>query len=186
MNRTGGDSVALASIPLTVQVAGTYANGRYATTEAQVEARFPRDKYGWVRFDVDGSAPQADARDWETGDKAGSLEQWVIAHNRMRGRSDAVVYCNRLTIPEVRKLTGTQVLGRDYWLYVATLDGTTYTAPGVIACQFASHAAWDEFLVYDDRFFQPLTPMDGILVVTSGSALTARLVTSRDNGKTWT
>ena len=77
----------------------------------------------------------------------------VIDHNAATGRKDAVVYCNRATIPQVRVDTGTQVLGVDYFLWVATLDGTLvtpgpehldgppYTYPGVIGCQGEAEAA---------------------------------------------
>lgn len=163
MTRIAGDSTTYTDIPLTVQVACTYGTGTYATTEAQVEARFPRAKYGWCRIDVNGSAPHLSARDWETGDKARSLEQWVIDHNKATGKKDAVVYCNRSTIPEVRQKTGSQILGTDYFLWVATLDGTVYTGPGVIACQVKganlTGGHWDESLVFDASMWLPVPPV---------------------------
>jgi hypothetical protein len=162
MTRIAGDSTTYTDIPTTVQVAMTYATGPYAVAEAAVEARFPRARYGWARIDTAGTMPAADVRDWETGDKSGSLEQWVIAHNKATGRKDAVVYCNRSTIPEVRTLTGSQVLGRDYFLFVATLDGSVYTGPGVIACQVKganlTGGHWDESLVYSTALWLPAAP----------------------------
>ena len=139
-----GDSAQYLNIPASVQVAAFYGNGAYAATIAQAEARFPHAKYGRCWIDVLGTLPSAQARDWETGDKGGSLEQWVIDHNKARGKKDAVVYCNVSTIPEVRQLTGTQVLGTDYFLWVATLDGTLFGPaqyPHVIANQIKGAAA---------------------------------------------
>jgi hypothetical protein len=130
-----------------------------------MQAKFPHDRYGWCWIDVTGAAPAADVRDWETGDKGGSLEQWVKDHNHVSGRKDAVVYCNRSTIAEVRQLTGTQVLGTDYFLWVATLDGTVFGPgqyPGVIANQVKgaqlTGGDWDMSIVFDAAFWQPVVP----------------------------
>ena len=175
MTRIMGDSTLYLNIPASVQVAATYANGLYAAAEADVAKRFPRTRYGWARIDVLGNMPdKADVRDWETGDKGGSLEQWVKDHNAHAGKKDAKVYCNMSTIPEVRQLTGSQILGKDYWLWIATLDGRIvapgpvhldsppYTYPGTAACQVKGASLtggdWDESLVYDASFWQPLPP----------------------------
>lgn len=155
MTRVMRDSVTVAAIPVEgTDIAAGYEDGSF-TNAAMLLARFPGVPK--VLIDVNGSLPQADVRDWETGDKAGSLEQWVIDHNAFTGRKDAVVYCNRSTIPEVRQLTGSQILGVDYWLWVATLDGTLFTPqmyPGVIACQdkgaSQTGANFDESVVFAD------------------------------------
>ena len=148
MTRIGGDSVNLASNPAGVDVAFYYVNGLYAAKEADVAARHPGKLV--LGIDVNGSAPSAAVRDWETGDKGGSLEQWVIDHNKASGVKDACVYCNRSTIPEVRQLTGAQVLGTDYILWVSTLDGTLYTGPGVGLCQVATIGGYDLSVIWDD------------------------------------
>jgi hypothetical protein len=166
MTRIMGDSTNLAAIPLDVTIAAVYDDGHLGVeTEAQLGVRFPHDRYGHVFIDVNGSRPGAQVRDWETGDKGGSLEQWVIDHNRDSGRKDAVVYCNVSTIPEVRQLTGTQVLGTDYWLWVATLDGTLFGPAQyehVIANQIKgaqlTGGDWDLSVVYDASFWLPVTP----------------------------
>lgn len=174
MTRVMGDSVSLLAVPAGVQVAATYATGPYAAAGALVQQRFPHDRYGWCRIDVNGAMPSADARDWEAGDKSGSLEQWVAEHNAEAGKRTAVVYCNRATIPQVRQLTGSQLLGRDYFLWVATLDGTVvapgadhlegppYTYPGVVACQLRGAGLtggnWDQSLVFDDALWTPAAP----------------------------
>ena len=170
-----GDSITpLTAIPAGVAVTAFYLTGGYAVTEAEIEERFPHRRYGWCGIDARGTMPAAQARDWETGDKAGSLEQWVTDHNAKSGRRDAVVYCNRATIPEVRQLTGSQILGQDYFLWVATLDGTLvapgaehidagpYTYPGVIACQLRgaqmTGGDWDQSLLFDGSLWVPLVP----------------------------
>ena len=166
MTRTMGDSTSLAAIPLTVNIAAVYDDGHLGVeTEAQLAARFPHDRYGHVFIDVTGAMPQGDVRDWENGDKGGSLQQWVIDHNSRAGKKNAVVYANVSTIPEVRQLTGTQVLGTDYWLWVATLDGTLFGPaqyPHVIANQVKgarlTGGDWDLSIVYDASFWLPVTP----------------------------
>lgn len=166
MTRTMGDSTNMLAIPQSVNIAAVYDDGRLGVeTPAQLEARFPHAKYGQVWIDVTGQRPAAQVRDWETGDKAGSLQDWVIAHNQASGRKDAVVYCNRDTIPEVRQLTGTQVLGIDYFLWIATLDGTLFGPgqyPHVVACQIKgaqlTGGDWDMSLVFDDSLWLPVPP----------------------------
>ena len=166
MTRIAGDSTNMQAIPLSVNIVCVYDDGSLGVvTQAALDARFPHSKYGQVWIDVNGSRPAAQVRDWETGDKAGSLEQWVKDHNAASGRKDAVVYCNRSTIPEVRQLTGTQVLGQDYWLWIATLDGTIFGPaqyPHVMACQVKGAALtggdWDMSLVFDASFWLPVAP----------------------------
>lgn len=132
------DSTNAAHIPVDgTDIAAGYINGSVVPpTWNAVLARFPNIPK--VAIDVFGNAPGAQARDWEDGDKGGSLEDWVISHNQLSGAKDAVIYCNRDTIAEVRRLTGSQILNKDYFLWVATLDGSIYgpdQLPGVIACQ---------------------------------------------------
>jgi hypothetical protein len=149
MTRIGGDSVNLAANPAAVDIAFYYVNGNEGVcTEAQAQARHPGKLV--LGIDVNGTAPWVAVRDWETGDKSGSLEQWVIDHNKASGVKDACVYCNRSTIAEVRQLTGAHVLGRDYVLFVSTLDGTLYTEPGTVACQVATIAGYDLSVIWDD------------------------------------
>jgi hypothetical protein len=155
MARIMGDSVDVREIPLTVNLVATYINGEEGVVPAALlEALFPSKHYFHVLVDVNGSRPDAHARDWETGDKSGDLRQWVIDHNKHTGKKDAVIYCNKSTIAEVRQLTGDQILGEDYWLWVATLDGTVYRADGVIACQNRgarqNNANYDSSIIFDD------------------------------------
>lgn len=137
------DSVSTAGIPKSALIAAGYVNGNYVNYAA-IQKRFPHANA--VSIDVNGGAPSAMVRDWEEGDKGGDLEQWVIQHNKLYGRKDAVIYCNRSTIGEVRRLTKSQVLNKDYYLWIATGDGTLYgpdRLPGVIACQYLWTANYD-------------------------------------------
>jgi hypothetical protein len=162
MTRIMRDSTTPAAIPVAgTQLAAGYVDGSWDDFAA-IQARFPGIAH--VSIDVNGSHPEADVRDWENGDKAGSLEQWVIDHNNHAGHKDARVYCNRSTIPEVRQLTGSQILGKDYWLWVATLDGTKILPDmfGVSAVQDKganlTGANYDESIVYDDTWKSSAPP----------------------------
>lgn len=162
MTRIACDSVRLLADPQAADVAFFYVNGSYAQKPSDVAARFP----GKVTLGIDvlGTAPQAAVRDWETGDKGGNLEQWVIGHNKASGAKDACVYCNRSTVAEVRQLTGTQVLGVDYWLIVATLDGTLVTGPGIVGCQVvttgpAATGQYDLSVIWDDGWHPSPSPI---------------------------
>jgi hypothetical protein len=181
MTRTMGDSTTFTDIPKGVDIVAVYVSGHLGVvTPAELEARFPHSQYGHVTIDVTGFRPDADVRDWETGDKAGSLQDWVIAHNKASGKRDAVIYCNRSTIAEVRQLTGSQILNRDYFLWITTLDGTKYTGEGVIACQDKGEKQtgghWDESTVYDNTFWKALPPATaaGTPVVSSGAKATGK------------
>jgi hypothetical protein len=160
-----GDSSTFGDVPNKFDVVGAYANGHFGVaTIAQLAEKYPGR--GHVLFDVLGDRPDAQARDWENGDKGGNLATWVVDHNLHTRIKDAVIYCDRSTIPEVRRLTGKQILAQDYWLHVSTLDGTEYTGEGVIACQNKGSKLtgghWDESVVYNDDFYKSST------VVTTG------------------
>jgi hypothetical protein len=154
-----GDSSTFGDVPQNMDIVAVYTDGSFGVPgSGQLEKRYPHNKFGHCWIDVNGSHPEADVRDWETGDKAGSLEKWVADHNRIHGKKNAVVYCNVSTIPEVRKLTGAKVLGKDYFLFVATLDGTEHRGLGVIACQnkgaMQTGGHYDSSKVYVDSFWK--------------------------------
>jgi hypothetical protein len=156
-----GDSSTFGDVPDRFDIVGAYINGHYGVaTMERLNERYPNR--GHVLFDVLGDSPDAHIRDWENGDKGGSLEQWVIDHNKITKVNDAVVYCDRSTVPEVRRLTGSQILGEDYYLFISTLDGTEIVGPGIVACQHKGQKLtgghWDESVVYDDRFWKAIEP----------------------------
>lgn len=149
MTLTMRDAIFATSVPVAgTDIAAGYINGFWQSW-FDLFARFPGTPK--VAIDVNGSAPGAQVRDWEDGDKGGNLEDWVQRHNQLSGAKDAVIYCNRATIAEVRRLTGSQVLNRDYYLWVATLDGTIYgpdQLAGVIACQYQTVGDHDDSKVW--------------------------------------
>jgi hypothetical protein len=155
-----GDSSTFGDVPRKdIDIVAVYTDGKFGVPgDGQLEKHYPHDQFGHCWIDVNGSHPEADVRDWETGDKSGSLEKWVADHNKIHGKNNAVIYCNRATIPEVRRLTGGQILGTHYFLFIATLDGSEYRAHGVIACQdkgsMQTGGHYDSSKVYDDRFWQ--------------------------------
>lgn len=167
------DSTTITDIPKTCSIAATYGDGTYREDFAQFETEFPVTRYGRILIDVNGSSPGfCTVRDWENGDKAGNLRNWVVDHNVAYQRKSAVIYCNRSTIAEVRNLTGDQVLGVDYWLWVATLDGTLFGPDQyqhVIWCQNQGMAQtgghFDRSVIFslpfgtpDDPFRVPMKP----------------------------
>jgi len=157
--RTMGDSSTFGDVPRKVDIVAVYDDGNFGVpAPGELEKHYPHSQFGHCWIDVNGSHPEADVRDWETGDKSGSLEGWVVEHNKLKGKNDAVIYCNKSTIPEVRRLTGGQILGKHYFLFIATLDGTQYRAHGVIACQdkgsVQTGGHYDQSEVYDDRFWR--------------------------------
>lgn len=159
MTRTMGDSSTFGDVPRDFDIVAVYIDGSFGVPgDGQLERLYPHDKFGHCWIDVNGTHPEADVRDWETGDKSGSLEQWIVNHNKIHGKNNAVIYCNRATIPEVRRMTGNQILGQQYFLFIATLDGTQYKAHGVIACQDKgaqqTGGHYDHSVVYDNRFWQ--------------------------------
>jgi hypothetical protein len=159
MTRIMGDSSTFGDVPRSVDIIAAYVDGKFGVPgDGQLEKHYPHAQYGHCWIDVNGTRPDANVRDWETGDKSGSLEKWVADHNKHSGKHDAVIYCNRATIPEVRRLTGGQILGTHYFLFIATLDGTEYHAHGVVACQDKgpnfTGGHYDTSKVYDNRFWR--------------------------------
>lgn len=143
-----------------------YLNGYYAVASiAAVDALFPPKTFGQVPIDVNGDRPDyALAGDVETGDmKPGQTGNWITWWNKVNPAYKAgqrpILYCNRDAIPDVRTGTGAYLLGRDYYLWVATGDGTVYdgaglTGPyaksGVIACQNTWSRLYDSSVVFND------------------------------------
>lgn len=161
------DSVSLPGIlrgvPAAARPRGTmvayYLNGDFAVPSvAYVEDLLPPDYYRHLPVDVLGTrAKFARAGDVETGDmRPEMLEQWLqdFAEGNpayeLGGRGE--LYCNRSSIAAVRAGTGRYVLGRDYYLWVATGDGTLYWQPGVNACQTTWSRLFDRSVIFDPRF----------------------------------
>jgi hypothetical protein len=154
------DGVTLASIPARgSQMIGYYLNGEYAVaTVTGVEKLFPRKVL--VPIDVTGArANYARVLDVESGDASpATAAEWVQSFKLVNpsyphgGRP--VIYCNRSTLGAVLAAmhAAGQLAGREFYLWIATQDGTQYHGPGVIACQTWDRGGYDESVVYSDQW----------------------------------
>lgn len=154
------DSVDLRAIPLPISptdIVAYYCDGPRATmTRAEVEIMFPRNRLNPI--DVNTTrASIARTVDCESKDvPAEALEQWLTDFKNTNPGYEhgarGVVYSDRSNLPAVRKGTGRWILGKDYYLWVATGDGTLFTGPGIIMCQNRWLLKYDTSVVFDDRF----------------------------------
>jgi hypothetical protein len=166
--RTGGDSITLADIPTSVQVAFTYCNGLYAVSLDAVHARFSPTRYGLGRIDVTGdNANIAGIIDVETGDATPAkaalwVESWHVLHTGL-----PVIYCNGSTLDAVVTACSARglVRGKHYGLWIATLSGKEYPhqgGDGIVACQWKgakqTGGNWDESLIYNPNIWLPQAP----------------------------
>lgn len=153
-NRIMFDGLNINTVPTTgAEIIAYYVD---VVNSATVAKRFPN----WRQNPIDrhGNHPNiARTFDVERGlINASDLEVLITDFNEhnpsYHNGARPVVYCNRSTIASVRQGTGKYVLGRNYYLWVATLDGTEFTGPGVIACQNHGFGGYDSSVVYDSRF----------------------------------
>jgi hypothetical protein len=162
------DATHLAGIPkpiLANSLVAYYLDGPFAVKSVQdVVNMFPPD-ITFNPIDVLGTrANYARTVDCETLDvPADQLEQWVQdfgeTNPEYENGARAVVYSNRDNIADVRTGTGRYILGRDYYLWVATGDGTIVTAAdlglpanSVIACQNEWLRLYDTSVVFSAQF----------------------------------
>jgi hypothetical protein len=158
VTRTMYDGVDLSNVPTKgATMIGFYLNGTYAVPSIEsVTKRFP----GWsqVPIDVNGSRPDyARVLDVERGDATpGGVAHWVymwsLRNPAFHDGGRPVIYCDRGNIKAVQAGANEFLLGHDYYLWVATLDGTLYTGPGVVACQRYDRGDYDESVVYSPQW----------------------------------
>lgn len=134
-------------------------DGVYAVPSiTYVENLFPPTRYRLAAIDTRGNrADWARILDVETGlVQPGMCEQWLQDFEQdnpaYEGGGRGEIYCNRSTIKAIRAGTGRYVLGRDYYLWVATGDGSLYTGPGINACQNYWGRLYDKSAVFDPRW----------------------------------
>jgi hypothetical protein len=183
--RTMGDSTTLDDIPTSgIDIVAWYINGRYAIAEADVQARFPHDRYGWVAIDVLGTrADAADMLDVETGDATpDTANLWVQSWHVLKRPGLAALYVNEGNERAVINAcaSGGSELGVQYGLVVATLDGLTVSGTGILACQNKgtklTGGHWDESVVYVNNLWLPITAP---AVVTRAEAESAVALVTR-------
>jgi hypothetical protein len=166
--RTMRDSTVLRDIPVQgTDIIAAYVNGMYASTLAQVRARFPHQQVAWI--DVNGSRPDAAGiLDVEAGDATpAEAALWArTRHTLHPGAYPPIIYCNRATLTPVFNTLNAAglAIGPGFRLWIATLDGTKKVADmtGVTAVQYAGETQtgghYDESVVYDDTWLAPPKP----------------------------
>lgn len=192
MARLMRDSTTLADIPThNLDIVAVYINGRFAVTEKQVRARFPHIPIAWI--DVNGTHPEADILDVETGDAtpAGAV-LWVKA-KRLRQLQAThplyppIIYCNRATLtPLFNAMNAAHLhVAHDFMLWPATLDGTKRLADmlGVTAVQARGEAQtgghYDESDVYDPAWLAPPAPAGPQRHIADGTQSLAAIAAGR-------
>jgi hypothetical protein len=137
------------AFPDAVKVAG-YVNGIYAWSQAEWDL-FPHADH--VTISVTASANAGDVLDVETGDATPAEAAAWIRMRKAAGLFRPTVYCSLSVIPDVRRETGSLVLGVDYDIWVADYDDSASNVyPLAVAKQYRSTAGWDASAVYDERW----------------------------------
>src|ERR1044071_6530712 len=128
-------------------------NGRYAWSQAEWDL-FPHA--GHVTITVRADADEGDVLDVEAGDATPAEAAAWIRMRHAAGLYRPTVYCSLSVVPDVRRETGSLILGRDYDIWVAKYDRSPAEppVPGLPAARFAakqyeSDADWDISAVYD-------------------------------------
>ena len=160
--RTMFDGVNLARVPKRGATMIAYYEDLY--TAREVSALFP----SWSKIPINRHGNLTDTwrvLDVETGaiSPTDDLEALILDFNEHSvyfptgGRP--VIYCDRNNIADVREKTGRYILGRNYYLWIATLDGTQATAESlglptgsVVACQDRGYPAYDSSVVYSGQW----------------------------------
>lgn len=137
-------------------VAG-YCDGTYAWDAADWNL-FPNAVHVWICTRA-STTSKGDVLDVENGDATPAEAPGWINARKKAGLYRPTIYCNKATVPAVRRATGNLVLGKDYDIWCADWTGsahqvTSSVAGGVTAkcavTQWRSTDAFDENTVYDD------------------------------------
>lgn len=163
MTRIMRDSVNAFNIPVDTPIVAGYVNGHYAWNQASWD-RFP-GAYRHAGIDVFGTAPHvAGILDIEQYDATPAIAvEWVKARNAIHPSYPPVLYVNRSnrdTVVKMQESAG-HVLGKDFKLWVATLDGTEHLSDmnGVVAIQYKDTGGYDESIVFDDKWHEAPQPV---------------------------
>lgn len=131
----------------TGELLAAYLNGKYAYSANDL-SKYKAHFMISVTRDVT-VAKDARCLDIETFDARPEDAPRFVFERLHHGHTDALLYVNRSNRGAVilRCASAGLVLGHHYWLWVATLDGTTrlHDMTGVQAIQYTDHAdIWDE------------------------------------------
>lgn len=181
MNRIFRDSTTAADIPSTgLEGVMGYANGTYQWKDSDWRqfSGLP-----WVSIDVLGTDPRADILDYENGDVSTipPAATWVSEHKTAVLDYPPILYSSRDNYSKVLY----PHFGSSVRYIVATLDGSVFTGPDVIGCQWKGEkqtgAHYDETLIYDNQW---LPIRRGVLVTPD---LQGTLMIARDRAHAhWT
>jgi hypothetical protein len=151
------DSVTPGAIPLDgIDGVFGYCNGRFRWADTDYE-RFTRAGKQTARIDVNGTAWEAAAIvDCEQGDIGpAQAPDWI--RKRHAFRQDAVVYCDRSTLPGL--LAATSRITEPWRLWLADWTGHPHipvlSLPHnvkLLGIQFVSHPDYDESVIIDDTW----------------------------------
>lgn len=124
---------------------------------AEAAAMYPGKRYNPI--DRRGNTPQISRTldvepgcFWPANGCESYITEWNARNPAYHNGGRLVIYCSRGTIGEVRTGTGKYVHGKDYFLWVATGDGSLYTGPGVVACQNIWSRTYDSSVVYSSAW----------------------------------
>lgn len=141
--------------PRAAKVAG-YVNGLYAWSQAEWDL-FPHADH--VKIAVRASTNDGDVLDVETGDATAAEAAAWIRMRHAAGLYRPTVYCSLSVVPDVRRETGSLILGVDYDIWVAKYDRSPAepAVPGLPPARFAAKqyeadSAWDVSVLYDPEW----------------------------------
>jgi peptidoglycan hydrolase-like protein with peptidoglycan-binding domain len=143
------------------QMVAYYIDGLYAWTSAEI-GLFPNNQH--VTITVLGNP--ADAGDAETGDMTPDGAARWVRDQKAAGYWRPTIYRSLSVMDDVRKTTGTLVMGKDWDSWVADYDNNTASVyPGSAVKQFRNTSDFDENEVYDDGW--PHRSMSIVAPITS-------------------
>jgi hypothetical protein len=125
-----------------------YIDGRYAWSAAEI-ALFPHNLH--VTITVLGG--NADVADCETGDMTPEQAATWVVKRKAAGYDRPTIYRSLAGMPDIRKATGSLVMGKDWDAFVADYDRVpTQVYAGAAAKQYKNTAGYDVSEIYDDAW----------------------------------
>jgi hypothetical protein len=142
------DSDTPSVIPADARAVAGYVNGYAAAAWAEAGgfARFPKARQ--LRIDVNGSRPDANVLDVETGDATPDQAPGWIKACQAHGTVVPTIYCSQSAMPRIMSLCA----GLHYQIWSAHYTGKPAIDAGAVATQYADPNAgsgghWDVSLI---------------------------------------